>query len=71
MPARGGGPDDREVPVVKRGDPGQPEALSDGRHSGIDDAKRKIKISILRFRAVIPGRMRADQSGSWPQSGLR
>jgi hypothetical protein len=45
MPARGGGPDDREVPVVKRGDPGQPEALSDGRHGGIDDAKRKIKIS--------------------------
>ncbi len=43
------GPDDREVPVVKRGDLGQPEALGDGRHGGIDDAKRKIKISLHEF----------------------
>ena len=39
-------PDDREVPVVKRGDLGQPKALGNGRHGGIDDAKRKIKISL-------------------------
>src|ERR1017187_9194199 len=39
------GPDDREVPVVKRGDPGQPKALGDGRHGGIDDARRKVNIS--------------------------
>ncbi|MGD0609577.1 MAG: hypothetical protein ABSA53_39140 [Streptosporangiaceae bacterium] len=31
--------------VVKRGDLGQLEALGDGRHGGIDYAKRKIKIS--------------------------
>ena len=43
------GPDDREVPVVKRGDLGQPEALGDGRHGGINDAKRKIKISLHEF----------------------
>ena len=43
------GPDDREVPVVKRGDLGQPEALGDGRHGGTDDAKRKIKISLREF----------------------
>ena len=42
-------PDDREVPVVKRGDLGQPKALGDGRHGGIDDAKRKIKISLREF----------------------
>lgn len=48
MPARGG-PDDREVPVVKRGDLGQPKALSDGRHGGINDAERKIKISLHEF----------------------
>ena len=41
------GPDDREVPVVKRGDLGQPKALGDGRHGGTGDAGRKIKI---RFR---------------------
>ena len=41
------GPDDREVPTVRRGDPGQPEAPGDGRHGGIDVARRKIKI---RFR---------------------
>lgn len=43
------GPDDREVPVVKRGDLGQPKALGDGRHGGIGDAKRKIKISLHEF----------------------
>ena len=43
------GPDDREVPVVKRGDLGQSKALGDGRHGGIDDAKRKIKISLHKF----------------------
>ena len=43
------GPDDREVPVVKRGDLGQPKAFGDGRHGGIDDAKRKIKISLHEF----------------------
>ena len=42
-------PDDREVPVVKRGDLGQPKALGNGRHGGIDDAKRKIKISLYEF----------------------
>src|ERR1019366_5389786 len=41
------GPDDREVPVVKRGDPGQPEAPGDGRHGGTGDVGRTIKI---RFR---------------------
>jgi hypothetical protein len=40
------GPDDREVPAVRRGDPGQPEAPGDGRHSGTGDARRKIKISL-------------------------
>jgi len=43
------GPDDREVPVVRRGDLGQPEALGDGRHGGTGDAKRKIKISLHEF----------------------
>ena len=43
------GPDDREVPVVKRGDLGQPKALGDDRHGGIDDAERKIKISLREF----------------------
>ena len=43
------GPDDREVPVVKRGDLGQSKALGDGRHGGIDDAKRKIKVSLHKF----------------------
>jgi hypothetical protein len=43
------GPDDREVPVVKGGDLGQPEALGDGRHGGIDDAERKIKMSFHEF----------------------
>jgi len=38
------GPDDREVPVVRRGDPGQPGAPGDGRHGGTGDARRKIKI---------------------------
>jgi hypothetical protein len=39
------GPDDREVPAVKRGDPGQPRAPGDGRHGGTGDARRTIKIS--------------------------
>lgn len=43
------GPDDREVPVVKRGDLGQPKALGDGRHGGIDDTERKIKIRFHEF----------------------
>jgi hypothetical protein len=43
------GPDDREVPVVERGDLGQPKALGDGRHGGTDDAERKIKISFHQF----------------------
>ena len=43
------GPDDREVPEVKRGDPGQPKALGDGRHGGIDDARRKVNISFHEF----------------------
>ena len=43
------GPDDREVPAVKRGDPGQPGALGDGRHGGTGDAGRKIKISLHEF----------------------
>ena len=43
------GPDDREVPMVKRGDLGQSKALGDGHHGGIDDAKRKIKISLHKF----------------------
>jgi hypothetical protein len=30
------------VPVIKSGDLGQPEALGDGSHGGIDDTKRKI-----------------------------
>jgi hypothetical protein len=38
------GPDDREVPAVRRGDPGQPGALGDGRHGGTGDARRKISI---------------------------
>jgi hypothetical protein len=42
-------PDDREVPVVKRGDPGQPGASGDGCHGGIDDAKRKIELSLHEF----------------------
>jgi len=37
------------VPVVKRGDLGQPKALGDGRHGGTGDAKRKIKISLHEF----------------------
>jgi len=37
------------VPMVKRGDLGQSKALGDGRHGGIDDAKRKIKISFHKF----------------------
>jgi hypothetical protein len=47
------GPDDREAPVVKRGDPGQPEALGDGRDGGIDDARRKIKVSFHEFGGIM------------------
>jgi len=43
------GPDDREVPVVKRGGLGQPKTSDDGRHGGTGDAGRKIKIS---FRGI-------------------
>src|ERR1039458_9481326 len=43
------GSDAREVPEFKRGDPGQPKALGDGRHGGTDDAKRTIKISLHEF----------------------
>jgi hypothetical protein len=49
-------PDDREVPVVKRGDSGQPKAPGNGRHDGIDDAERTIKI-----RSRASGQVRADR----------
>jgi hypothetical protein len=43
------GPDDREVPVIKRAEPGQPKTLGDGRYGGIDDAKQKVKMSFHEF----------------------
>jgi hypothetical protein len=65
------GPDDRGVPAVEGGDPGQPEALGDGRHGGIDDAKRKINTSFHEFghaadahaTAWLPSRQFSAQPG--------
>jgi hypothetical protein len=48
MPARDGA-DGREVPAVKRGGLGRPKTSGDGRHGGIGDARRKIKISFRDF----------------------
>jgi len=40
---------DCEVPVVQRCDFGEPQALCDGDHGGIDHAKREIYVSLHKL----------------------
>jgi hypothetical protein len=42
-------PHDAEVPVIDRRDFGQPEALGDDNNRRVDDAQRKIQISVHQF----------------------
>jgi hypothetical protein len=63
---------DREVPVIDRCDFGQPEALGDGNNRRVDEAQRKIQLSVYQFGACFAPprspRTRRGMCGCLPQA---
>jgi hypothetical protein len=47
------GPDNREMPLIERGDFREFETLGDSYHGGIDNADRKIKIGLYELRSFV------------------